>query len=649
MSDHVFARARADAAQPDQAPRDQAPRDQAPRASLRGDLPADQRHDLPDRDGPGPAAPYPMRAADFSRVPVHGMPLTSMPQAGLWADRFGTDLSSVWLHPESPRAGGRVHAVTEGDQVYFAPGRFAPGTGPGDRLLAHELAHVAQQHRSGAFAPEIAAELDADAAADTVLRGGTPHVRAPAGAGRHAYEAWEHRELGDADGGDQRKIRLPNGIELTYGQIIALSGDFYRSPEALLRAPRAELEGVIAAMEDERKDVAANPDRRLTSADAVDVTVKYEVATMDRSPATGAGDALAGDTASGAAGPHGEVREGEHVESGAPGAEASFLDLAQANPAHFSTDNIDLNWIPKHQLALDLARKAWQTRNPDATPTNRPDPTRTVTSPGLASAEPSAPAAEQAEAQAWLAAGFADHFLTDAFAAGHLVSGDRTPYIKFLQSNADAIATACAACAAADSFLLASGAGTWATFRGILAAKGPSLLLKTVHDAYNRDGIQVRNALGQTWRTYGDSHLDAKPGADTQAMGKLAVKASRDAVQDVLETGSTARAQAALDYIPAQASLDGVAFWPISAFATEPAVRAPVLNLSLSADPKTNVVYKLIKDNLVLLPKLEAAKAAHWVGKKAQSAAKQVSDTAAEAAELPGRLEQKIKHLYGAP
>jgi hypothetical protein len=594
-----------------------------------------------------------MRAADFSRVPVHGMPLTSVPQAGLWADRFGPDLSSVWLHPESPRAGGRVHAVTEGDQVYFAPGRFAPGTGPGDRLLAHELAHVAQQHRSGAYAPDIAAELDADAAADAVLRGGTPHVRASAGAGRHAYEAWEHRELGDADGGDQRKIRLPIGIELTYGQIIALSGDFYRSPEALLRAPRAELDSVLAAMEDERKDVAANPEGRLTSGDAVDVTVKYEVATMDRSPATGArGDTLAGDTASGAAGLHGEVRAGEHVESGAPGAEASFLGLAEANPAHFSTDNIALNWVPKHELALDLARKAWQARNPpDATPApfDRPDPARPVTPPGLASAEPSAPAAEQAEAQAWLAAGFADHFLTDAFAAGHLVSGDRAPYVAFRDSNAAAIATACAACAAADSFLLASGAGSWATFRTILATKGPSLLLKTVHDSYNRDGIQVRNALGQTWRTYGDSHLDSKPGADTQAMGKLAVKASRDAVQDVLETGKTSRAQAALDYIPAQASLDGVAFWPISAFATEPAVRAPVLNLSLSADPKTNVLYKLIKDNLVLLPKLGAAMATHWVGKKAQSAGKQVSDTAAEAAELPGRLEQKIKHLYGAP
>lgn len=640
MSDQVFAQARADTAQPAQ----------VPRAHWRHGPPVSERGDGPDRDVPGQTFPYPSRAADFSRVPVHGMPLTSVLPGRRWAGLFGTDLSSVRLHPESQRAGGRVHAVAEGDHVYFAPGRFAPGTEPGDRLLAHELAHVTQRHRSGAFAPDIAAELDADAAADAVLHGGAPHVRASIGAGRHGYEAWEHRELGDAYGGDQRKIRLPNGIELTYGQIVALSGDFYRSPEALLRAPRAELESVIAAMEDERKDVAANPEHRLTSGDAVDVTVKYQVATMDRSPATATADALAGDTASGAAGPHGEVREGEHVESGAPGAKASFLDLAEANPAHFSPDNIARNWIPKHQLALDLARKAWQAHNPGAVPaSDRPDPARTVTPPGLASADLSAPAEEQAEAQAWLAAAFADHFLTDAFAAGHLVSGDRAPYVAFLQSNATAIAAACGACAESDSFHLAGAAGgtaSWLTFRGILAAKGPGLLLKTVHDYYNLHGIQVRNALGQAWRTYGDSHLGGS--ADTQAMGGLAVKASRDAVQDVLETGTTARAKAALDYIPAQASLDGVTFSPISAFATNSAVWTPVLSLSLSVDPKTNVLYQMIRQNLALLPKLGVAEAAHKVGKAADQVGEKVRETAAEAAELPGRLEREIKHLYGA-
>src|SRR4051794_41730194 len=74
----------------------------------------------------------------------------------------------------------------------------------------------------------------------------------------------------------------------------------------------------------------------------------------------------AADTASG---PHGEVRDGEHVESGAPGAQAGFLDLASDNAAHFSPENIRNNWIPKHQLALDLARQAWQARHPGALPT----------------------------------------------------------------------------------------------------------------------------------------------------------------------------------------------------------------------------------------------------------------------------------------
>lgn len=38
-----------------------------------------------------------------------------------------------------------ANAVTLGRDIYFAPGRYAPGTPAGDRLLAHELTHVAQQ------------------------------------------------------------------------------------------------------------------------------------------------------------------------------------------------------------------------------------------------------------------------------------------------------------------------------------------------------------------------------------------------------------------------------------------------------------------------------------------------------------------------
>ncbi|MDH3264865.1 MAG: DUF4157 domain-containing protein, partial [Paracoccaceae bacterium] len=42
-----------------------------------------------------------------------------------------------------------AEAVTLGPRIAFAPGRYAPGTPEGDRLLAHELVHTVQQARSG--------------------------------------------------------------------------------------------------------------------------------------------------------------------------------------------------------------------------------------------------------------------------------------------------------------------------------------------------------------------------------------------------------------------------------------------------------------------------------------------------------------------
>jgi hypothetical protein len=312
----------------------------------------------------------PRSSHDFTNVRIHSgsnaaapersdLPHTSAMQPGTlqsgarWSRLFGTDLSAVRFHPESPRAGGRIHALTEGDHVYFASGRFAPGTSHGDRLIAHELAHVTQQrHPPGPPSPPLAAELDADAAAEAAIRGESVRTRASLAAGRaYSYEAWEHRQLGDALGGENRRIRLPNGVELTYGQIVALSGDFYRSPEALLRAPRAELNEILSVMARERALATASSTHAPSAADADKINASYELAT------TGPGRiGSPGPTLVGASGPHGEVREGEHVESGAPGGEASFLDLASANPAHFSPENISLNWIPKHRLALDLAR-----------------------------------------------------------------------------------------------------------------------------------------------------------------------------------------------------------------------------------------------------------------------------------------------------
>lgn len=61
-------------------------------------------------------------------------------------DSFGTDFSSVRVHPESSKAPevGAL-AYTQGTDIHFAPGQFKPDTSVGQQLLGHELTHVIQQ------------------------------------------------------------------------------------------------------------------------------------------------------------------------------------------------------------------------------------------------------------------------------------------------------------------------------------------------------------------------------------------------------------------------------------------------------------------------------------------------------------------------
>ena len=64
--------------------------------------------------------------------------------------RFGHDFSGVRVHTgamadRSARSFGAL-AYTLGRHVVFTDGRYAPHTSDGQRLLAHELAHVVQQH-----------------------------------------------------------------------------------------------------------------------------------------------------------------------------------------------------------------------------------------------------------------------------------------------------------------------------------------------------------------------------------------------------------------------------------------------------------------------------------------------------------------------
>jgi hypothetical protein len=58
---------------------------------------------------------------------------------------FGADFSAVRVHegPQAPALGAL--AYTQGADIHFAPGAYAPDSQGGRQLLGHELAHVVQQ------------------------------------------------------------------------------------------------------------------------------------------------------------------------------------------------------------------------------------------------------------------------------------------------------------------------------------------------------------------------------------------------------------------------------------------------------------------------------------------------------------------------
>ncbi|MET0865751.1 MAG: DUF4157 domain-containing protein [Nakamurella sp.] len=93
---------------------------------------------------------------------------------------LGHDMSAVRVHtdPAADRLARSVQSVafTQGADIYFTRGSYAPGTTPGSRLLAHELAHVTQRSRGSE--PQIGrADDPAETAADRIADRIAPILR----------------------------------------------------------------------------------------------------------------------------------------------------------------------------------------------------------------------------------------------------------------------------------------------------------------------------------------------------------------------------------------------------------------------------------------------------------------------------------------
>jgi hypothetical protein len=113
---------------------------------------------------------------------------------------LGIDVSTLRVHAD-PEAGSiarsvQAEAFTYGNDIYFAPGSYQPSSGAGQRVLAHELSHVAAQRSGtdrGSRGPltigraddpaEAAADRSADRVVGALRRSRHPGEPAAAGGG----------------------------------------------------------------------------------------------------------------------------------------------------------------------------------------------------------------------------------------------------------------------------------------------------------------------------------------------------------------------------------------------------------------------------------------------------------------------------------
>jgi hypothetical protein len=190
------------------------------------------------------AEPAPSAPAGLESGLAHlagGAPLPTGPR-GFFEAGYGRDFSRVRVH-HGPQAGQLARSVqalafTRGRDIVFGEGQYAPASAAGQRLLAHELAHVVQQGAAGhAPAANVVQRSYGTAEPDEVGRWTMPTpqvtVRAP-GAAEPAADAASpdmETEAGEQppevqrqDGGTPSAVASPT-LALTPGTALTRGGN----------------------------------------------------------------------------------------------------------------------------------------------------------------------------------------------------------------------------------------------------------------------------------------------------------------------------------------------------------------------------------------------------------------------------------------
>jgi hypothetical protein len=138
-----------------------------------------------DHVGSGDMGPIPVPPLVEEALSTPGQPLDTGAR-DLMESRFAHDFSTVRVHADQLAAQSAeavaAQAYTVGSDVVFGMGRYAPASSDGQRLLAHELAHVLQQ-TAGTTGPVLARKPvpPAPAKSKTVFHPGVMHNHKPSG------------------------------------------------------------------------------------------------------------------------------------------------------------------------------------------------------------------------------------------------------------------------------------------------------------------------------------------------------------------------------------------------------------------------------------------------------------------------------------
>jgi hypothetical protein len=138
---------------------------------------------------------------------------------------LGADLAAVRVHTGADSAaaarsvGARAYAT--GNDIHFNEGQYNPDSADGERLLAHEVAHTVQQFgvaRRAQYKLEVSqpgdhAELEADSAANAMVRAEPARVNVAAGIARVVARDYNSNLDKAADEGEkQARAAAPDRV-----------------------------------------------------------------------------------------------------------------------------------------------------------------------------------------------------------------------------------------------------------------------------------------------------------------------------------------------------------------------------------------------------------------------------------------------------